>query len=144
MPKIPERLASTSDRISDRTTPKGGPNVLLILTDDAGYGVASTFGGVIPTPALDRIAKAGLRYTQFHSTALCAPSRAALLTGRNHHAVGFGIADAYHVPFRFTGKLAKLTVKLGPSMLPSDMVAMEKRLLERADRARAQRPAGAN
>jgi arylsulfatase len=75
--------------------PKGAPNVLLILTDDAGYGVASTFGGVIPTPALDRIAKMGLRYTQFHSTALCSPSRAALITGRNHHAVGFGIADAY-------------------------------------------------
>ena len=74
---------------------KGAPNVLLILTDDAGYGVSGTFGGVIPTPGLDRIAKAGLRYTQFHSTALCSPSRAALLTGRNHHAVGFGIADAY-------------------------------------------------
>ncbi|MGA9534941.1 MAG: arylsulfatase [Desulfobacterales bacterium] len=75
--------------------PKGAPNVLLIMTDDAGYGVSGTFGGVIPTPALDRIAKTGLRYTQFHSTALCSPSRAALLTGRNHHAVGFGIADAY-------------------------------------------------
>src|SRR5271157_192585 len=70
--------------------PKGAPNVLLIMTDDQGYGVSGTFGGVIPTPALDRIAKAGLRYTQFHSTALCAPSRAALLTGLNHHAVGFG------------------------------------------------------
>lgn len=71
--------------------PKGAPNILLIMTDDAGYGVASTFGGVIPTPALDRIAKAGLRYTQFHSTALCSPSRAALITGRNHHSVGFGV-----------------------------------------------------
>ena len=71
--------------------PKGAPNVLLIMTDDQGYGVSSTFGGVIPTPALDRIAKAGLRYTQFHSTSLCSPSRAALLTGRNHHAVGFGV-----------------------------------------------------
>jgi arylsulfatase A-like enzyme len=71
--------------------PKGAPNVLLIMTDDQGYGVAGTFGGVIPTPALDRIAKAGLRYTQFHSTALCSPTRAALITGRNHHAVGFGV-----------------------------------------------------
>ena len=70
--------------------PKGAPNVLLIMTDDSGYGVPSTFGGVIPTPALDRIAKNGLRYTQFHSTALCSPTRAALITGRNHHAVGFG------------------------------------------------------
>ena len=71
--------------------PKGAPNVLLIMTDDQGYGVPGTFGGVIPTPSLDRIAKAGLRYTQFHSTALCSPTRAALITGRNHHSVGFGV-----------------------------------------------------
>ena len=71
--------------------PKGAPNVLLIMTDDAGYGVPSTFGGVIPTPALDRIAQSGLRYTNFHSTALCSPTRAALITGRNHHSVGFGV-----------------------------------------------------
>jgi arylsulfatase A-like enzyme len=71
--------------------PKGAPNVLLILTDDQGYGVPGTFGGVIPTPALDRIAKAGLRYLEFNSTALCSPTRAALITGRNHHAVGFGV-----------------------------------------------------
>jgi arylsulfatase A-like enzyme len=70
--------------------PKGAPNVLLIMTDDSGYGVSSTFGGVIPTPTLDRVAKDGLRYTQFHSTALCSPTRAALITGRNHHSVGFG------------------------------------------------------
>ena len=71
--------------------PKGAPNVLLIMTDDQGYGVSGTFGGVIPTPAMDRLAKAGLRYTQFHSTALCSPTRAALITGRNHHSVGFGV-----------------------------------------------------
>jgi arylsulfatase len=71
--------------------PKGAPNVLLIMTDDQGYGVSGTFGGVIPTPALDRVAKAGLRYTQFHSTALCSPTRAALITGRNHHSVGSGV-----------------------------------------------------
>ena len=71
--------------------PKGAPNVLLIMTDDQGYGVSSTFGGVIPTPALERIAKNGLRYTQFHSTALCSPTRAALITGRNHHSVGAGV-----------------------------------------------------
>jgi hypothetical protein len=73
--------------------PKGAPNVLLIMTDDAGYGVPSTFGGVIPTPALDRIAKAGLSYTNFNSTALCSPNRAALITGRNHHSVGFGVVS---------------------------------------------------
>jgi arylsulfatase A-like enzyme len=71
--------------------PKGAPNVLLIMTDDSGFGVPSTFGGVIPTPNLDRIANTGLRYTQFHSTALCSPTRAAIITGRNHHAVGFGV-----------------------------------------------------
>jgi len=71
--------------------PKGAPNVLLIMTDDQGYGVPGTFGGVIPTPALDRIAKAGLRYTNFNSTALCSPTRAALITGRNHHSGGFGV-----------------------------------------------------
>ncbi len=71
--------------------PKGAPNILLVMTDDQGYGISSTFGGVIPTPAMDRVAKAGLRYTQFHSTALCSPTRAALITGRNHHTVGAGV-----------------------------------------------------
>jgi arylsulfatase len=71
--------------------PKGAPNILLIMTDDQGYGVSGGFGGVIPTPALDRVAKAGLRYTQFNSTALCSPTRAALITGRNHHSVGNGV-----------------------------------------------------
>jgi len=71
--------------------PDGAPNILLIMTDDVGFGAPSTFGGVIPTPALDRIADAGLRYTNFHSTSLCSPTRAALITGRNHHDVGFGV-----------------------------------------------------
>jgi len=71
--------------------PKEAPNILLIITDDVGFGAPSTFGGIIPTPALDRIAATGLRYTQFHSTALCSPTRAALITGRNHHSVGTGV-----------------------------------------------------
>lgn len=71
--------------------PKGAPNVLLIMTDDVGFGAPSTFGGVIPTPTMDRIAKAGLRYNMFHSTALCSPTRAALITGRNHHSVHTGV-----------------------------------------------------
>ncbi|HEY2350227.1 MAG TPA: sulfatase-like hydrolase/transferase, partial [Puia sp.] len=79
--------------------PKGAPNVLLILVDDAGYGVTSTFGGVIPTPTLDRLSKAGLRYTQFHSTALCSPTRAALITGRNHHSAGFGVVSEQSTGF---------------------------------------------
>jgi arylsulfatase len=73
--------------------PKGAPNVLLIMTDDTGFGVTSTFGGVVPTPALDRIAHNGLRYTNFNSTALCSPTRAALITGRNHHSAGFGVVS---------------------------------------------------
>jgi arylsulfatase A-like enzyme len=71
--------------------PKGAPNVLLIMTDDQGFGAPSTFGGVIPTPTMDRIAAQGLRYTNFHSTSLCSPTRAAIITGRNHHSVGFGV-----------------------------------------------------
>ena len=71
--------------------PKNAPNVLLIITDDVGFGAPSTFGGTIPTPALDKIARLGLRYTQFHSTALCSPTRAALITGRNHHSAHSGV-----------------------------------------------------
>ena len=70
--------------------PKGAPNVLLVLTDDVGFGASSTFGGAIPTPNLDRLAANGLRYNEFHTTAMCSPTRAALLTGRNHHAVSSG------------------------------------------------------
>ena len=71
--------------------PKGAPNVLLIITDDAGFGVPSTFGGVIPTPTMDALAANGLRYNRMFSTALCSPTRAALITGRNHHSAGFGV-----------------------------------------------------
>ena len=71
--------------------PQQAPNVLLIITDDAGFGVPSTFGGVIPTPAMDRVARTGLRYNRMFSTALCSPTRAALITGRNHHSAGFGV-----------------------------------------------------
>ncbi|MBS1240390.1 MAG: hypothetical protein H6R45_1096 [Proteobacteria bacterium] len=70
--------------------PAGAPNVLLIMTDDVGFGSASTFGGLIPTPTFDALAKNGLRYNEFHTTAMCSPTRAALLTGRNAHAVASG------------------------------------------------------
>src|SRR5216110_428689 len=79
--------------------PKQAPNVLLIMTDDSGFGVPSTFGGVIPTPTMDRIAKAGLRYNNIHSTALCSPTRAALITGRNHHSAGFGVISEQSTGF---------------------------------------------
>lgn len=71
--------------------PKGAPNVLLIMTDDTGFGSSSVFGGPVPMPVLERLASGGLVYNQFHTTALCSPTRAALLTGRNHHSVGFGV-----------------------------------------------------
>jgi arylsulfatase len=81
---------STKDFPKEIKAPKDAPNILLILTDDVGYGASSTFGGPVPTPTMDRIADNGLRYTQFHTTALCSPTRAALLTGRNHHSVSTG------------------------------------------------------
>ena len=91
---IKERASESTPWWAPRVVPpKGAPNVLLIMTDDDGYSSPSTFGGVIPTPALDRIAKTGLRYTNFHSTSLCSPTRAALITGRNHHVAGFGVVD---------------------------------------------------
>ena len=71
--------------------PAKAPNVLLVLLDDVGFGQTSTFGGLIETPNLDRLASKGLRYNQFHTTALCSPTRAALLTGRNHHSVSTGV-----------------------------------------------------
>nr|WP_293837096.1 arylsulfatase [uncultured Arsenicibacter sp.] len=69
----------------------GSPNVLLILLDDVGYGASSAFGGVINTPTFDALANNGLRYTNFHTAGICSPTRSALLTGRNHHAVGMGL-----------------------------------------------------
>ena len=79
--------------------PRDAPNVLLIITDDAGFGVPSTFGGVIPTPTMDRLAKEGLRYNRMFSTALCSPTRAALITGRNHHTAGFGVISEQSTGF---------------------------------------------
>lgn len=71
--------------------PPGAPNILLILTDDVGFGASSTFGGPIPTATMDRLARTGLRYNRFHTTALCSPTRAALLSGRNHHSASTGV-----------------------------------------------------
>ncbi len=79
--------------------PDGAPNVLIVLIDDAGFGGPDTFGGTIRTPALSRVASNGLTYNRFHVTAVCSPTRAALLTGRNHHRVGFGSIAEYPGPF---------------------------------------------
>ncbi len=85
---------------------KNPPNILLVLLDDVGYGQVGTFGGAVSTPTLDKLAKNGLRYTQFHTTALCSPTRAALLTGRNHHSVGTGIIEELGTGFPgYTGEI---------------------------------------
>ena len=82
---------SKSDFPQPVQAPKGAPNIVLILLDDVGFGASTTFGGPVNTPTLDRLAQKGLRYTQFHTTALSSPTRAALLTGRNHHSVHTGV-----------------------------------------------------
>ncbi|WP_317929734.1 arylsulfatase [Halioxenophilus sp. WMMB6] len=79
---------STAQYPSPVGAPAGAPNILLVMTDDVGFASSSTFGGMVPTPNLDRLAQNGLRYNQFHTTGICSPTRAALLTGRNHHEVG--------------------------------------------------------
>ncbi|WP_313951246.1 arylsulfatase, partial [Accumulibacter sp.] len=98
--------------------PKQAPNVLLIITDDAGFGVPSTFGGVIPTPTMDRIAKEGLRYNRMFSTALCSPTRAALITGRNHHSAGFGVISEQATGFPgYNSIIAKDKATIGRMLL---------------------------
>jgi arylsulfatase A-like enzyme len=84
----PTEQASTPSYPSPIRAPQGAPNILLVMTDDVGFAASSTFGGPVPTPNLDRLASHGLKYNQFHTTAICSATRAALLTGRNHHAVG--------------------------------------------------------
>ena len=90
--------------------PQGSPNVLLILLDDVGFGMCSTFGGPVPTPHMDQLAANGLRYTRFHTTALCSPTRGALLAGRNHHSVGTGVIIEMGTGFPgYTGILPRST-----------------------------------
>jgi arylsulfatase len=86
---------STPDFPKGVEAPAGAPNVLLILTDDVGFGASGTFGGPIQTPTFQRLADSGLRYTKYHTTALCSPTRAALITGRNHHSVASGVITEF-------------------------------------------------
>jgi arylsulfatase A-like enzyme len=98
--------------------PKEAPNILLIITDDAGFGVPSTFGGVIPTPTMDRVAENGLLYNNIHSTALCSPTRAALITGRNHHSAGFGVISEQSTGFPgYNSIIAKDKATIGRILL---------------------------
>jgi hypothetical protein len=102
LPKPEEPFQGTIGKTREESTPawptavrpkKGAPNIVLILLDDVGFGAAGTFGGAATTPELDKLAAQGLRYNEFHTTGICSPTRAALLTGRNHHQVGFGNLD---------------------------------------------------
>jgi len=105
--------------IRDLRPPKGAPNVLVILLDDVGFGASSAFGGPCQTPTAERLAKTGLRYNRFHTTALCSPTRQAMLTGRNHHSVGMGCitematgAPGYASVLRNTASPLARTLKL--------------------------------
>src|SRR5947207_4666398 len=110
------------NRVAHVEPPEGAPNVLVVLIDDAGFGNPSTFGGPIDTPNYDRMADQGLRYNRFHVTAMCSPTRAALLTGRNHHAVGMG-----GIP-EFSGGFPGYS-----AMLPRDAAPFPKVLKENGD-----------
>jgi arylsulfatase A-like enzyme len=99
LPILPHEFAGKVDTNASQSTPdfpvevsapKGAPNVVIIMTDDVGFGASSTFGGPIQTPVFDALAASGLRYNEFHTTALCSPTRAALISGRNHHNVASG------------------------------------------------------
>ena len=94
--------------------PEGAPNVVIILLDDVGFGQVSTFGGPVPTPALDKLAARGLRYNRFHTTAICGPSRAALITGRNHHNCGTGFLSEWATGFpSYNNMMPKSTATIG-------------------------------
>src|SRR5262245_61552738 len=96
--KVPGPFNAISATATDQPllhAPAGAPNVVIVLVDDMGVGIPSGFGGCVNMPTTDRLAKGGLRYNHFHTTALCSPTRAALLTGRNHHSVNMGVITEF-------------------------------------------------
>jgi arylsulfatase A-like enzyme len=96
------------------TPPTGAPNVVVIMLDDVGFGQTSTFGGPVFTPELDKLAAAGLKYTRFHTTAICGPSRAALITGRNHHQAGSGFLSEWATGYpSYNNMIPKSTATMG-------------------------------
>lgn len=98
-------------RTAENHLPENAPNIVIFMTDDAGFANASTFGGPVNTPTMDRLAASGISYNAFHTTAMCSPTRAALLTGRNHHRVGAGqIAELASDWDGYVGKIPKSTV----------------------------------
>lgn len=105
---------STEDWPDPPKPPEGAPNVVIILLDDVGFGQVGTFGGPVPTPALDQLAAKGLKYNRFHTTAICGPSRAALLTGRNHHNCGSGFLAEWATGFpSYTTMIPQSTATIG-------------------------------
>ena len=97
--------------------PAGAPNVVVILLDDVGFGQVSTFGGPVPTPELDKLAAQGLRYTRFHTTAICGPTRAALITGRNHHNAGSGFLAEWATGFpSYDNMIPRSTATIGATL----------------------------
>ena len=96
---------------------KGSPNVLLILLDDVGFGMCSNFGGPVPTPHMDSLANNGLKYTRFHTTALCSPTRGALLAGRNHHSIATGVIIEMGTGYPgYTGMIPKSTALVSQTL----------------------------
>ena len=94
--------------------PDGAPNIIIILLDDVGFGMTSTFGGSIPTPNLTKLADRGLKYNRFHTTAICGPSRAALITGRNHHQAGSGFLAEWATGYpSYTTMIPRSTATIG-------------------------------
>src|SRR5579863_8951490 len=95
-------------RVEPRRLPVGSPNILIVLIDDAGPGLPSTFGGEVQTRTLDRVAMGGISFNRFHTTAMCSPTRASILTGRNHHRVGSGqIAELANDWDGYSGRIPK-------------------------------------
>ena len=106
--------SADGDLFKAEAAPDGAPNILLVLLDDVGFGAPSTFGGPCQTPVLDRLASTGLRYNRFHTTALCSPTRASLLTGHNHHSVATGVIIELGTGFPgYTGKIPRSTATIG-------------------------------
>ena len=99
--------------------PAGAPNVLVVLLDDVGFGASSAFGGPCATPTAERLAAGGVRLNRFHTTALCAPTRQALLTGRNHHSVGMGAITEMATGVSSTMRRHGIDVSYAPSLMSS-------------------------
>jgi Sulfatase len=99
------------------TPPAGAPDVVIILLDDVGFGQVSTFGGPVPTPNIDKLAAQGLRYNRFHTTAICGPSRAALITGRNHHNAATGFLAEWATGFpSYNNMIRRSTATIGATL----------------------------